>query len=135
MSTRNGICKNCSLRFASSEEIRIEALVKQCLKHFFGVEVESNYRKRIGGPSCKESIDGPGDCPKTKAAEVDAPFVLKDRVIFSEVDENLHRFYNVSCELARYDTLTYGTDRPCATFVNRFNPHNTDGMTVLSFKE
>jgi hypothetical protein len=58
------------------------------------------------------------------------PIVLQDRVIFSEVDENQHRYYDVSCELSRYDTLTFGTEQLRATFINRFNPHHTPEMTV-----
>ena len=84
--------------------------MKHCLRHSFGDAMESNYRKQIGGVYCKENIDGKDDCDdKTKAAYVDIPIVLQDRVIFSEVDENQHRYYDVS-ELARYDTLTFGTE-------------------------
>ena len=130
-STRNGVCKQCSLSFISSSDVSIEGLVKHCLRHFFGDAMESNYRKQIGGVYCKDSIDGEDDCQdKTKAAYVDIPIVLQDRVIFSEVDENQHRYYDVSCELARYDTLTFGTEQLRATFINRFNPHNTPEVTV-----
>jgi hypothetical protein len=46
------------------------------------------------------------------------------------VDENQHRYYDISCELARYDTLTFGTEQLRATFINRFNPHDTPELTV-----
>lgn len=41
-----------------------------------------------------------------------------------EVDENRHQFYEQSCELARLDSLSFGTDRDAIpTIVIRFNPH------------
>ena len=105
--------------------------MKQCLRHFFGDAIESNYRHQIGGIYCKKNIDGSGDChDKTKAAYVDIPIVLQDRVIFNEVDENQHRYYDFSCELAGYDTLMFGTEKIRDTFINRFNPHDTSEMTV-----
>jgi len=42
-----------------------------------------------------------------------------------EVDENAHRYYEPACELARYDTLMYGSDQLRPTTAIRFNPHNT----------
>ena len=70
--------------------------------------------------------------------------MLPDRLICGEVDENQHRYYQVACELARYDTLAYGAtsielvptvDNPSpsqgrATIVIRLNPHDTDSMVV-----
>ena len=70
--------------------------------------------------------------------------MLPDRLICGEVDENQHRYYDLSCELARYDTLAYGiapieltpkVQNPSpthgrATTVIRLNPHDTDSMKV-----
>ena len=99
----------------------------------------------IGGPSCKEALDGSGDCEeRTKGAYIDIPIVLPDRLICGKVDENQHRYYQVACELARYDTLAYGTQpinivptdavpsptQGRATIVIRLNPHDTRTMKV-----
>ena len=99
----------------------------------------------IGGRGCKVALDGEGECvEKTKGAYVDIPLVLQDRLILCEVDENLHCNYNPSCELSRLDTLAYGiapieltptieNPNPTqgrATYILRFNPHNTDTMDV-----
>ena len=99
----------------------------------------------IGGSVCKNPLDGEGHCEeKTKGAYVDIPFVLPDRLILGEVDENQHRYFNLSCELGRYDTITYGiapieivptTENPNpiqgrATFIIRFNPHDTPKMVI-----
>ena len=66
-STRNGICKSCSVSFKSSTEVSIEALIKLCLYHFFGDHIKSNFNSMIGGQSCKDALDGSGDCEeKTK---------------------------------------------------------------------
>ena len=46
-------------------------------------------------------------------------------MIVIEVDENAHRYYEPACELARYDTLMYGSDDLRPTTAIRFNPHNT----------
>jgi hypothetical protein len=142
--TRNGICKSCSASFKSSKEVSIEAFIKLCLYHFFGDHIKSNFNLMIGGQSCKEALDG-GDCEeKTKGAYIDIPIVLPDRLICGEVDENQHRYYQVACELARYDTLAYGAtslelvptlENPFptqgrATIVIRLNPHDTDSMKV-----
>jgi hypothetical protein len=59
--------------------------------------------------------------------------LLLDRNVFVEVDENRHQFYEPSCELARLDSLTFGTDRDAIpTIVLRFNPH---GALTLPFIE
>ena len=144
-STRNGVCKPCSMSFKSSTDVSIEGLVKLCLSHFFGEDIKRNYNSMIGGLVCKNALDGEGDCEeKAKGAYIDIPFVLPDRLILGEVDENSHRYYDLSCELARYDTLAYGIapieitptiENPSpiqgrATFILRFNPHDTPSMVV-----
>jgi len=134
------------MSFKSSTEVSIEALIKLCLYHFFGDHIKSNFNSMIGGQSCKDALDGSGDCEeKTKGAYIDIPIVLPDRLICGEVDENQHRYYQVACELARYDTLAYGAtslelvptlENPFptqgrATIVIRLNPHDiTDSMVV-----
>jgi hypothetical protein len=112
----------------------------------------------IGGNDCNMQVDG-GHCEvvKTKgnqggfffkkkfltqkfnnsilAAYPDFSFVLFDRNVFVEVDENQHQYYNQECELARLDLLAYGTDRDAIpTTVIRFNPHNLDFTLVAMIK-
>jgi hypothetical protein len=133
------------MSFKSSTDVSIEGLVKLCLTHFFGEDIKRNYNSMIGGLVCKNALDGEGECEeKTKGAYIAIPFVLPDRLILGEVDENQHRYYDLSCELARYDTLAYGiapievtptieNPNPIqgrATFILRFNPHDTPSMVV-----
>ena len=63
----------------------------------------------------------------TKGAYTDMPLLTPNQRISIEIDENYHSQYPVSCELKRYDTLTYGADekRFKRHTVVRFNPHNS----------
>ncbi|KAJ3010752.1 UNVERIFIED_CONTAM: hypothetical protein HDU68_001998 [Siphonaria sp. JEL0065] len=93
--------------------------------HFFGEGIRFNKGTLLGGTACKDQVDGACNDEKTKGAYPDIPLVLNDRVAIVEVDENRHQYYNQSCELARYDTLQFGTGWLLPTRVFRFNPHDT----------
>jgi hypothetical protein len=67
---------------------------------------------------------------KAKGAYPDIPIVLQDRVVIIEIDEHRHQFYNELCELARYDTLQFGTGHLLPTKVFRFNPHDTPNIKL-----
>ncbi|KAJ3410506.1 hypothetical protein HDV05_003696 [Chytridiales sp. JEL 0842] len=108
----------------------MEALVLKTVCHFFGDGVRFNKGTFLGGASCKEQIDGKCDNAKTKGAYPDIPLVLEDRVVIVEIDESRHQFYNESCELARYDTLQFGTKHLLPTKVFRFNPHDTSTIKL-----
>ncbi|KAJ3409330.1 hypothetical protein HDU80_001790, partial [Chytriomyces hyalinus] len=54
---------------------------------------------------CQRVIE---QCAKT-GAYPDIPLISTDHVAIVEVDENQHQFYDKTCELARYDTLQFGT--------------------------
>ena len=55
------------------------------------------------------------------------PLLTPKQRIGIEMDENFHSQYPVTCELKRYDTLTYGADETKFKryTVIRFNPHNS----------
>lgn len=79
-------------------------------------------RQYLGGAGCSKQIDGRTCVCKTQGAYPDIPIVTELGVIVIEVDENAHRYYELDCELARYDTLMYGSDDLRPTTAIRFNP-------------
>ena len=87
-----------------------------------------NKNQFVGGTACKDQINGSCSDEKTKGAYPDIPLVWKDRYGIIEVDENRHNFYEQSCELARYDTIQFGTDQLKPTKFFRFNPHKTNDI-------
>ena len=127
--TRAGICRSCSNELGFTEEISLEATVRASFEYFFpGISTNKNIF--LGGRGC-------ADCPtenshvedksnRFKGAYVDVPIITEDVRINIEVDENAHRYYDPNCELARYDTVTFGTDEKVLkqNWVLRFNPHN-----------
>ena len=131
--TRAGICRECFATIQSDVHLSIEVLTSRVLMYFFGEGIKFNFGTLIGGTSCSKQVDGNRDCNglKTKGAYVDIPLILEDRVIYIEVDENSHRYYDVTCELARYDTLSYGTNQSGKHVdIIRFNPHQTSSVKV-----
>ena len=62
------------------------------------------------GDVCQQKIDGAECLQRTKRAYVDIPLLSKDRPFLVEVDENRHSFYDISCEMARLDTIVYGIE-------------------------
>lgn len=105
----------------------------QSLAHFYGENVLLNSNKYLGGIACKDQINGPCSSDKTKGAYPDISLVWKDRYAFVEIDENRHNNYDKSCELARYETVHYGTETTKPSRFFRFNPHSNDNTnyTIL----
>ena len=80
------------------------------------------------------------DCPHdpesndTVAGAIpDIPIVLPDRILFVEVDEHAHTYYNPDCEIKRYDRVHYGTKSDAHAEVLpkrslRLNVHGTKGL-------
>jgi hypothetical protein len=129
--TRAGICRKCSRELGFTDDVSFEAITVETLCYFFGSGIKLNSRIFLGGKSCADAIDGDlceteNDIP-TKGAYTDMPLLTQKQRISIEIDENFHSQYPVTCELKRYDTLTYGADE--IQFkrhtVIRFNPHNT----------
>ncbi|KAI9333091.1 hypothetical protein BDR26DRAFT_615693 [Obelidium mucronatum] len=89
-----------------------------------------NKNTYLGGASCKVQLDGACSEEKAKGAYPDILLVLLDRVLIVEVDENRHRFYEQSCELARYDTLQFGSTTLLPSRIVRFNPHDTPNVQL-----
>ena len=127
--TRAGICRSCSNELGFTEEISLEATVRASFEHFFP-GISTNQNIFLGGKGC-------ADCPtenshfedksnRFKGAYVDIPIITEDVRINIEVDENAHRYYDPACELARYDTVTFGADEKVLkqNWVLRFNPQN-----------
>ena len=95
------------------------------LCYFFGNGLKFS-KSYLGGTGCSRQVDGSSDCAeKTKGAYPDIPILLNDRLVIIEVDENRHQHYEVSCELARYDTLQFSSNHLLPTTCIRFNPHLT----------
>ncbi|KAJ3266487.1 hypothetical protein HDU77_000587 [Chytriomyces hyalinus] len=107
------------------------ALVLQTVCHFFGEGVRLNKGTFLGGTACKDQLDGVCNDKRTKGAYPEIPLISTDRVAIVEVDKNRHQFYDKTCELARYDTLQFGTAVLLPTRVFRFNPHD---MATLQFE-
>jgi hypothetical protein len=129
--TRAGVCRKCFGTLFASDAVSFEALTLQALCHFFGQGLKFS-KAYLGGTGCSRQVDGSQACAEnTKGAYPDIPTLLNDRVINIEVDENRHQFYDVSCELARYDTLQFGSDKLRPTICIRFNPHVVATCQVL----
>jgi hypothetical protein len=108
----------------------ISIIILQSVRFIFGVNI-GREKVFLGGSGCKNRIDGsyfPGE--KTKGCYPDIPILTKSKLLNVEVDENRHQFYNMLCELARYDSLMYGQDELRNTTCIRFNPHDCEGMTL-----
>ena len=129
--TRASICRSCSRELGFTEDVSFEAIVIETLCFFFGSGIKTNSRIFLGGYACADAIDGDlceseNDTP-TKGAYTDMPLLTPKQRISIEIDENFHSQYPVTCELKRYDTLTYGADETKFKryTVIRFNPHNS----------
>ena len=112
--TRASICRSCSRELGFTEDVSFEAIVIETLCFFFGSGIKTNSRIFLGGYACADAIDGDlceseNDTP-SKGAYTDMPLPTPKQRISIEIDENFHSQYPVTCELKRYDTLTYGAD-------------------------
>ncbi len=71
-------------------------------------------------------------CNETKGVYPDISLVMKNTNIFLEIDENEHENYNMECELARYNSLFFGSQNSSGKkqIVIRFNPHNNKEIEI-----
>jgi hypothetical protein len=81
----------------------------------------------LGGERYKRDIDGstrPGKRTRGAYPDIAIP-VSAGFLLIIEIDENMHRHYELLCELARYDAIQWGQGVLRDTVVIRFNPHKT----------
>lgn len=112
----------------STAPIRLETLVLSCLRHFFpGIFL--NAGTHVGGASCSEAVDGSKSCEhRTRGAFLDTYLIGDDKVVFVEVDEDRHKFYDKSCEMVRYEAVHFGHNfSHFPSVLLRFNPNVVEG--------
>ena len=98
-------CFTC--RSGSPRLLRLEKMVEDYLKKYDGL---GNYSYR----------DEPLPCAPTRRRP-DFTYVLPDRIVILEVDEDAHKFYNRQCECVRILELSEQA-RGLPIIVLRFNP-------------
>lgn len=89
-----------------------------------------------GGVGCSGQINGAClEQQKDKGAYPDFYLHLPKWVLYVEVDENRHAYYNKACEAARLDIVHFGSQVLKPSLLIRFNPHLMKGESEVSFED
>ena len=97
-----------------------ELMVSSFLDHLIGSFAERHVT--LGGELCKKNVPQ-SDTGKAKRAQPDLSYrSTNGAIVFVEVDEaDGHTGYGATCELSRYDTLSYGTSTESKVYSTFYN--------------
>lgn len=124
------ICTVCDTSRTMCVEYRWSKLIEECATP-----------DGLWPPSASTFTDkkafGTLECAKMeRLVYSDMCYILDDRLVVLECDEFAHRDREPSCELARLDSLQFGTAMLLPTIVLRFNPHDLSrSLVVADFDE
>jgi hypothetical protein len=120
------VCAACD----SAVPVRREVVVRKLLCQLFPLICHVPFPE----PSAVDNVHL-NTCGAGSQRRPDMCWVLDNRVVHLEIDENSHRSNEVSCELAKLDETNFGRAGPMLpTVVIRFNPDRVLGYPSLTWR-
>lgn len=100
----------------------------QCVEYRWHQQLEALAREDSLWPPSSSTFSenralGTLQCQNERLIFCDVVFLLQDRLVVMECDEFCHAHVPPECEMARMDSLQFGTPALLPTIVARFNPH------------
>lgn len=108
----------------------------QCVEYRWHAALEALARRDSLWPPSASTFSnknafGTHECRNERLVYSDMVFLLPDRLVVLECDEFSHESISPECEIARMDSLQFGTTRLLPTVVLRFNPTQPDRRLVF----